>query len=230
MKRLIYVPVIHTSNDLGSISGAVTKRGINDLGEEIWMEHQKTVEGLWEAISNYFDAQDVTGTKIYQDGMVAEGKIGEKIVEEGVQQGSKNYQLISRLLNRGAILVKTEDFPLVKQERDHLVAMTQAKSTIQKLTAFIRYKFVKRKLLKKRDEFIVKKIDGTLKHGEKAVLFIGAAHNVKEILPESFQVTEIKDIQKVREYQRLFPFYHRYKERVEELRAYLTFPIQLGKE
>ncbi|MFH1505121.1 MAG: hypothetical protein ABIH08_07045, partial [Candidatus Omnitrophota bacterium] len=72
MKRLLYVPVIHTSADLGSISMAVTKRGIDDLGQEVWDEHQKTVEGFWQAILDYFDTQDVSGVKIYQDGMVAE--------------------------------------------------------------------------------------------------------------------------------------------------------------
>jgi len=36
--------------------------------------------------------------KIYQDGIVAEGEIGKKIVEETSKSGSKNYQLVSRLL------------------------------------------------------------------------------------------------------------------------------------
>ncbi|MFH1504064.1 MAG: hypothetical protein ABIH08_01560, partial [Candidatus Omnitrophota bacterium] len=203
---------------------------IDDLGQEVWDEHQKTVEGFWQAILDYFDTQDVSGVKIYQDGMVAEDEIGEKIVEEGVKQGSKNYELISNLLKRGAVLIKTEDFQLLKRERDYLVAITQAKSVIQKLAAFIKYKFAKRSLLKKRDEFIVKTMDATLRHSEKAILFIGASHNVKEKLPNSFQVTEIKDIQKVREYQSMLPFYHRYKNRVEELAAYLIYPIRLDEK
>ena len=33
MRTLIYVPVIHTSADLGSLAGDVTKRSIADLGE-----------------------------------------------------------------------------------------------------------------------------------------------------------------------------------------------------
>jgi len=102
MRILIYVPIIHTSADLGSLAGDVTKRGIADLGEDVWKEHQRTVEGLWDAISHYFDSVDVTGTKIYQDGMVVGGEIGQNIVEETAKAGSKNYELVSRLLKRGA--------------------------------------------------------------------------------------------------------------------------------
>ena len=63
MRILIYVPIIHTSADLGSLAGDVTKRGIADLGEDVWKEHQRTVEGLWDAISHYFDSMDVSGNE-----------------------------------------------------------------------------------------------------------------------------------------------------------------------
>jgi len=142
MRTLIYVAVIHTSADLGSLAGDVTKRGIADLGGEIWEEHQRTVEGFWDAISDYFDSIDVAGAKIYQDGMVAEGEIGEKIVEEGAKSGSKNYKLIARLLKRGAFLIKTEDFNLVKQERDKLLGIIRSRSIFLKLVAFLKYKLL----------------------------------------------------------------------------------------
>ena len=67
MRTLIYVPIIHTGADLGSLAQLVTKRGIADLGEDIWKEHQRTVEGLWDVISDYFASIDVSGMKIYQD-------------------------------------------------------------------------------------------------------------------------------------------------------------------
>jgi len=225
MMSLIYVPVIHTSADLGSLAKDVAKRGISDLGEDLWEEYKKTVDGFWDAIAHYFDSIDVSGVKIYQDGMVAEGEIGEKIVEEGVKSGSKNYELVSRLLKRGAFLVKTEDFRLVKEERDRLVAITQAKSIIHKIAAFIRYKLVKEKLLDKRDSFIAKRIDETLNHSEKGIIFIGAYHNLKKRIPKGIQITEVKNADKVREYQRLLPFYNKNKKQFEELGRYLISPI-----
>ena len=225
MRTLLYVPIIHTSADLGSLAGDVTKRGIADLGEDVWKEHQRTVEGLWDAISHYFDSMNVSGMKIYQDGMVAEGEIGEKIVEEGLNLGSRNYQLVSKLLKRGAILVKTEDFNLVKIERDRLLAITQAKSITQKIIAFIRYKLIKKRLLSKRDNYIAKRIDETLNNGATGIIFIGAYHNIKKRLPKDIQIKEIKDADKIREYQILLPFYNKDQKRFEELGRYLVSEI-----
>ena len=225
MRTLIYIPVIHTSADLGSLAEDITKKGIADLGQDVWKEHRRAIEGLWDAISHYFDSVDVSGTKIYQDGMVAEGEVGQKIVEEGLKSGSKNYEVISRLLQKGAILVKTEDFNLVKEERDRLLAITQAKSISQKIIAFIRYKLTKNILLNKRDRFIAKRIDEALNQGETGIIFIGAYHNIKKWLPKNIQIKEIKDADRVKEYQRLLPFYNKNKERLEELGRYLVSEI-----
>ncbi len=227
MRTLIYVPIIHTSADLGSLAEDIIKRGIADLGEEFWKRHEKTIEGFWDAIIKYFDLLEVSGFKIYQDGMVADGEVGQKIVEEGLKSGSKNHELISRLLQKGAILVKTEDFELVKEERDRLLAITKAKST-QKLIAFVKYKLVKNRLLNKRDEFIAKRINETLNQGEKGIVFIGAYHDIKKWLPEDIQIKEIKDADKVKEYQRLLPFYNKNRERLEELSEYLISVVAIG--
>ncbi len=228
MRTLIYVPIIHTSADLGSIAEDVTQRGIANLGAEIWAKHRRTVEGFWDAISRYFDSVDVRGMKIYQDGMVADGEVGQKIVEETAKAGSKNYQLVSRLLERGAFLVKTEDFKLVKGEYDRLVAITQAKSIIRKIIGFIRYKLVKGRLLNERDAFIAKRIDQTLKPGETAIIFIGASHRIKRKLPTSIEIREIKDTEKMRRYQKLLPFHNKYREQFDQLGKYLVSEISLG--
>lgn len=226
MRTLIYVPIIHTSADLGSLAEDVTKRGITSLGEEVWKEHIKTVDGFWDVIAHYFDSMDVSGMKIYQDGMVAQAEVGQKIVEEGIKSGSKNYEIISRLLQKGAILVKTEDFALVKRERDYLVELTKAMTRIGKLIAYLKYRLIKNELLRKRDEFIANRINGTLNQGETGIIFIGAYHNIKKRLPEDIQIKEIKDVDKVGEYQMLLPFYKKNKERFEELGRYLVSKVE----
>lgn len=226
MRTLLYVPIIHTSADLGSIAKEVTKRGIADLGEKVWERHIKTIEDFWSAISDYFDSIDVSGMKVYQDGMVAEGEIGEKIVEEGTKSGSRNYQLVSGLLKRGAILVKTEDFNLVKIERDRLLKITQAKTVAEKLLGFIRYKLTKNMLLNKRDEYIAQRIDETLHENQTGILFIGAYHDIKRKLHGDIQIREIKDKQKVKEYQQLLLFSKRHRKRFEELSKYLISKVE----
>jgi hypothetical protein len=227
MKALIYVPIIHTSADLGSLAKDLNRRGITDLGEELWKEHIKTVESFWNVVSHYFNSIDVSGMKIYQDGMVAGGEVGQKIVEEGAKSGSKNYELVSELLKRGAILVKTEDFKLVKKERDRLIAITQAKSLPEKLIAFMKYKLVKNRLLNKRDEFIARRIEKTLNQDGTGIIFIGAFHNIKERLPKDVRTMEIKNTEKVREYQKLIPFYNKNREQLKELGRYLISKIEV---
>ena len=224
MRTLIYIPIIHSIADLGSLAEYVTKKGIADLGEDVWKGHRRAVEGFWDAISHFFDSVDVSGIKIYQDGMVAEGEVGQKIVEEGVKSGSKNYEIISSLLQKGAILVKTEDFALVKRERDYLVELTKARTRIGKLIAYLKYRLIKNELLRKRDEFIANRINGTLNQGETGIIFIGAYHDIIPKLAKDIQVREIKDTKKIREYQEALHHRKINTRRFEELSKYLLSP------
>jgi len=225
MRTLIYVPIIHTSADLGSLAKEVAKRGVANLGQELWDRHRRTVEGFWDVISDYFNSIDVKGMKIYQDGMVAEEEVGRKIAEDTAKAGSKNYQLILKLLEQGAVLVKTEEFQLVKKEYERLHAIARAQSVAQKIIAFMKYKLVKTTLLNKRDRFIAERIDRTLKAGETAILFIGAFHNIKARLSKTIQIKEIKDTAKVRKYQKLLPSYNSHGEQFDELGRYLVSEI-----
>lgn len=226
MRTLLYVPVIHTRADLGSLAKAIAERGTKDLGEELWRRHEEVVNVFWDTVINYFDSREAGGFKIYQDGMLADGEMGQKIVDEGVKSGSKNYEIVSRLLQKGAILVRTEELALVSEERDRLIKITQAKTVPRKLLLLIKYKLTKNRLLNKRDKFIARRIDETLNQGETGVIFIGAYHNVKKRLPADISIVEIKDIEKLREYQMLLPFYNKHKHRIEELIKYLISEIK----
>ncbi|HBM16056.1 MAG TPA: hypothetical protein DD381_06925 [Lentisphaeria bacterium] len=226
-RTLILVPVIHSSADLGSLAKDVAKKGIADLGEDVWERHIQTIEGFWNAIIEYFNSLDVSGIKIYQDGMVAEGEMGHRIVEDCAKAGSRNYQLLFSLLNRGAVLQKTEDLKLVMKERDKLLSITKAKSNIHKILAFIKYKFTKAKLLNKRDHFIANRIKETLKPQEKGILFIGASHNIKSKLNSDIQLKEVKDAQKIKQYQQLLLCKNKHKTSFEELGRYLISKVNL---
>lgn len=233
MRKLIYVPIIHMSADMGSIAKQLDKRGIAGFGEEFWKGHRETISGFWDVISDYFDYIDMDTRnrkkmKIYQDGMIAEREVAQRIVEEGIKSGSKNYELVLRLLKRGAVLVKTEEFKMVKEELDRLLAITKAKSTSKKLFAFIKYRLIKNRLLSKRDEFISRRIGETLNQDETGILFLGAYHNIKKRLPKDIQIIEVKDREKVMEYQKLVLFYNKNKERFEELSRYLISPVKVS--
>jgi hypothetical protein len=225
MRTLLYVPIIHTNADLGSLSKEVAEHGIASLGEEVWERHQQIVAGFWRSVRDAFDGIDVTRMKIYQDGMVADGDIGRRIAEDTAGAGSLNYQLVLELLDRGASLVKTEDFGLVKREYDRLIAMTQARSIGSKLMAVVRYKIAKGTLLKKRDAFIARRINETLESEETGILFIGALHDVVQWLAADIRIEEVKDRRRVWEYQRLLLFHSKHAQQFEEVSRHLIAPV-----
>lgn len=227
MRKLIYVPIIHISADLGDLAPEIEKRGRVSFGEEGWKKHKEAISGFWDSIVHYFDTLEVKDIKIYQDGLVADGEVGKKIVSEGVQKGSKNYEIVFKLLSRGDKLVKTEDFSLVKKEYDYIIKITKAKKYLKKIIAALDYKFHKKKLLRERDEFIAHTIDKTLGEGETGVLFLGAHHDIISKLPEDIEVIELKERKKIKEYQDSFlSNKNKRKKKLNQLANYLISPTE----
>ena len=166
MRKLYLVPIIHMSADMGSVSSALDDTANAKLTPELWQRHKDVVSVFWDSISRFFDSLNVNGFKVYQDGLVADGEDGLRIVRESVSQGSKNYEIVGRLLERGAVLVKTESLSLVKQEYNYITKMTRSKSLKEREVAALRYKLARGKILKQRDEFIAGRINETLTEGE----------------------------------------------------------------
>lgn len=226
MKKLLYCPIIHMSADLGSLASEVTKRGIAGLGEDLWKRHMETIRGFWQVVEEYFNSVEVRGFKVYQDGMAADGEMGKNIIEEGVKRGSKNFEIISSLLKRGAVLVRTEDFNLLKLEVDRLLKISRAKTVVRKLAAYLAYRLTKKSLLRRRDEFIARRINETLKDGETGVLFVGAYHDVNRWLAHDIRVKEVKDRRRIADYQRKILFRERKRKEVKELSDYVVSPVE----
>lgn len=204
MKTLIYVPVIHTEADMGSVAKHLYHQKITATAEKKRQKHIETVNGYWNAIETFFNDFQIpkNGVKIFQDGMFADGKMALTILEEGIKSGSKNSLIVQNLIHRGATLIKTEDFKLVKAEYDQIQSVLQAKNNFQRYVRLIKYKLLKSIFLKRRDESIASAIVGNLKTGETGILFIGAWHNIIKKLPPDVEIFQLKEINKVRKYLR----------------------------
>jgi len=202
MRELYLVPILHMSADMGSLASSLDETAKAEFGQEVWQKHKEAVSSFWDSIGQFFDAMNVKGFKIYQDGMVANGADGLRIIREGISQGSKNYEIIGKLLQRGAVLVKTEDPVLVKQEYAYIAKIAHSKSPKEKEVWAFRYKVAQGRMLRQRDDFIAKRIEVTLGEGDTGILFIGAYHDIFSRLPEDIQVAQVRDITKVREYQK----------------------------
>jgi len=153
---------------------------------------------------------------LYQDGLAADGEIGRRIAEEAAKRGSKNYQLLLELLNRGAQLRKTEDLALLLLEHQLLLEMVH--SHVQQ------YESQRDRLMEERDKFIAETIEATLKEGELGVLFIGAYHNVSSHLATDISIEMVKDTKRVKAYLDELFLGHDYQ-RLEELGQYLISPM-----
>lgn len=204
MRKLYLVPMLHMSADMGSLSSVLDETARTGLGEVAWQKHKEALSAFWNCIVQFFEALDVRDFKVYQDGMVTEGEGGLRTVREGISQGSKNYEIVGKLLERGAALVKTESLTLVKQEYTYVLKITSSKSPKEKEVWTLRYKLAQDRLLRERDDFIAQRINETLCQGETGILFIGAYHDVLSRLSEDIQVVQVKDITKVREHHRAF--------------------------
>ena len=225
MRKLIYVPIIHSVADMGTMGDELKRKSVSGLGENVWQKHTETVAGYWEAIESYFENGDlyVKGIKIYQDGMFVDGEMALKLIRDGVKSGSKNSEIVATLISCGAILMKTEDFKMVKDEYDGLQLIIKSKTNIQKLIQLLRYKMMKPILLRRRDRFIAATIDQTLEQDETGILFIGAYHNVMKCLPKDITVIELKKVAKIRKYQKTIQSLSKIKaEQLERLTQYMV--------
>ncbi|MDP2723563.1 MAG: hypothetical protein Q8O72_12465 [Bacteroidales bacterium] len=205
MKTIIYVPIIHSIADMGSLGKELQQTSISRLGEIKWQTHVDTVNRYWNMIEAYIEknVRGVKGIKVYQDGMFVDGYPAMNIIQEGIKSGSKNSELVLKLIDQGAILVKTEDFKMVKDEYNGLQRILKSKNNLTKLFYILRFKIFKLINLKKRDRFIARRIAETLGENETGIAFIGAYHHVNKCLPEDINIIELKQVTKIRRYQKM---------------------------
>lgn len=226
MRKLLYVPIIHMEPDLGSIASDLSGISSRIYGEERWNKHKQTVSDFWDSIANYFDSLPVASLKIYQDGLMTDGELGLKIIEEGAKRGSKNHEIVLKLIRKGAEIRKTEDPSLLKEEYEYIIKLSQSKSFLERGLAYLQYKMHKARLTEERDKFIAKTINETLQEGEVAVLFLGAYHNVLPWLSQDILVEEVKEHKKVKAYfEELIR--GKNKNKFGELAKYLASPVTL---
>ncbi|PIV92340.1 MAG: hypothetical protein COW44_15310 [Flavobacteriaceae bacterium CG17_big_fil_post_rev_8_21_14_2_50_33_15] len=190
---------------MGSLDKELQQTSMSRLGENKWQTHVDTVNSYWDIIEAYIEkkVQDAKGIKVYQDGIFVDGDPAMKIIQEGIKSGSKNSELVLKLIRKGAILTRTEDFKMVKDEYDGLQWILKSKNNLTKLFYLLRFKIFKPFNLNKRDRYIARRIAETLGENETGIVFIGAYHQVNKRLPEDINVIELKQVTKIRRYQKM---------------------------
>lgn len=185
MRRLIHVPIIHSLEDFGSQQEAVRRAYVSRYGIRAWQQHFQGVKQFWKDVRHAARplARTAATLRIYQDGLPVCSREAE-LVRELAAQGSENHRLLLELVERGALLMGTEDPDLLRQEHERLRRL----ETLPETGPGARYD----ELMERRDEYIAARIDATLGgEPETGLLFMGALHRVVERLPKDVQVSRL---------------------------------------
>lgn len=183
MRRLIYIPVIHTEVDMGSMAGSLKEAYLSRYGEERWASHVKAIEQMWDGIKRKLDALalDYPRTKLYQDGLPLCGK-ELQIVTEVASRGSRNHRILLDLVQKGCALLGTESPQLLLEEYRHIKEAVGEKNHPNPLWRHLKSRWLAQRLLLRRDRFIARRIAETLHDGETGLLFMGIQHEVDRFL------------------------------------------------
>lgn len=208
MRRLIYVPIVHTVADMGSQAEALEREHVRRHGRGEWARTRRLIDEVWEGLRTRLLALDLDyrRVRIYQDGLPICGRELD-IVREVAQGGSRNYAIILELLDRGAVVEGTESPGLLREEYERIRSAIPKESVPQdpmrtgELDAKAEsrkegppdqareeYARESEKILRQRDEFIGRRIDESLKEGEVGILFIGLMHRVDRFLAPDIEV------------------------------------------
>ena len=189
MKKLIYIPIVHTEIDLGSLNEELKKHYLEKYSLKKWNEHVNTILHIWEGLRIRIKQLklDYKKIKIYQDGLPLCGK-EEKIVRDLAAKKSPNHELVLWLMEQGAELCGTEDPELLLQEYQ-LLKDIQATDPQERKKMMQSYEKKADTLLKKRDAYIAQRIYETLGEDQVGVLFIGLLHRVDEFIEPPISIS-----------------------------------------
>lgn len=191
VKKLYYIPVIHTQVDMGSLNESIKCATLRNLGrtalkrkidliDKMWNNIEQTIQSLVLPYNNVF---------LYQDGLPVCGQ-EIKIVTQLAKTGSRNHQLLLKMMGEGATLMGTESLELLMEEYE-LAKQVLAEENISKFSPVrTSQQALSDSLLEKRDQFIASRINSTLYKGKIGILFLGMLHSVVNWLDNDILVVK----------------------------------------
>lgn len=188
-RTLIYIPIVHTQADMGALGESVRMATFRKVGATGWKRKLNLIDKIWTTIELAIDDLDLPykTVRLYQDGLPVCGREAQ-IVTELAQKGSRNHQILFRLMEKGATIMGTESLELLMEEYE-LAKQTIAASETPKLVGMkTRQKALSDSLLKRRDRFIADRINSTLDRGETGILFLGMLHCLENRLDNDIRV------------------------------------------
>lgn len=186
---LLCIPIVHTPADMGALNEPTQRLKVRKLGRKTWEQNTELVKNFWTEIEQATEGLSLPyeRVRLYQDGLPVCGHETE-IVTDLAKAGSRNYQLLLKLKAMGAMLMGTESSELLVEEYQlakQVLAEEMARGSAQQA---MQWKSLQDSLLKRRDQFIGRRISETLLCGETGLLFVGMLHSVEPWLDQDIQV------------------------------------------
>jgi len=195
-RRLIWVPILHTQADLGSVSGAVKALYARKIGLKKWNRHVATIDEFWrrthEGIQSALGGDlDYGKVRLYQDGLPNCGH-ELRIVKDMIEAGSLNHQLLLELMEKGARLMGTESPELLIEEYELVRGVLKSLETSGKGTLNRQQASRSKDILRERDRYIAGRIADTLEPGETGLIFLGMLHRLQGLLPRDIRLSILR--------------------------------------
>jgi hypothetical protein len=181
-RTLICFPIVHTQMDMGALQESVARATLEKVGRAGLVRKNAAIDQIWTKIEAAIDALALSfdRVRLYQDGLPVCGREAE-IVTELAQAGSRNHQLLLRLMAQGAVLMGTESGDLLVKEYQ-LAKQSLTTRPPRAAGVAARRRASSEALLQRRDQFMAQRINETLKNGETGILFLGMLHSLEQRL------------------------------------------------
>ncbi len=188
-RTLLYFPIVHTQADMGRLSASIRRATLGQVGQRGLYRKTQAIDRVWTEIEAALGRIDLpyARVRLYQDGLPVCGREAA-IVLELARTGSRNHQLLERLLAKGAVLMGTESWDLLLQEYDLAKQALAPGGSLRPAPGRLRRPAGKDALLDQRDRFIAQRINTTLQQGETGILFLGMLHSLEGHLDRDIQI------------------------------------------
>jgi hypothetical protein len=174
---------------MGALSESIERLKIKKLGKKGWEHNVKLIGHRWAQIEQAIDrlVLPYERVRVYQDGLPVCGHEVE-IVTDLAKAGSRNHRLLLRLRDKGATIMGTESSELLVEEYQFVKEEFASGKPEAGLRGEGRRRALRDSLLKRRDQYIARRINETLRPGETGLLFLGMLHFIRPWLDKDMRV------------------------------------------
>jgi hypothetical protein len=174
---------------MGALSESIQRLKVKRLGRKGWERTVNLVDKLWAQIEQAIESLILPyeRVRLYQDGLPVCGR-EVAIVAELAEAGSRNHRLLLRLREKGATIMGTESSELLVEEYQLVKEVFASGKPKVATRGEARQKALRDSLLKRRDQYIARRINDTLLAGETGLIFLGMLHSVRSWLDKDIRI------------------------------------------